>query len=116
MADKRVKNIINNSDMEMEISYGDSEKESCLNGSLEQGDDVRDDLDDDDEGYFKQGEGLEDEEDDESGDKVNLDLLRLKCGVIYLSHIPELMSVKKVRQIFSEYGEVDRIFLQPDGL
>ena len=38
-----------------------------------------------------------------------------KTGVIYLSRIPQYMSVKKVRQIFEEYGEVDRIFLQPDG-
>ena len=36
-------------------------------------------------------------------------------GIIYLSRIPPFMSVKKIRQIFSTYGEVDRIFLQPDG-
>ena len=36
-------------------------------------------------------------------------------GIIYLSRIPPFMSVKKIRQIFSAYGEVDRIFLQPDG-
>ena len=36
-------------------------------------------------------------------------------GIIYLSRIPPFMSVKKIRQIFSLYGEVDRIFLQPDG-
>jgi len=35
-------------------------------------------------------------------------------GIIYFSRIPEHMSVKKIRQIFSEYGELDRIFLQPD--
>ena len=38
-----------------------------------------------------------------------------KTGVIYLSRIPQYMSVKKIRQIFEEHGEVDRIFLQPDG-
>ena len=37
------------------------------------------------------------------------------AGIIYLSRIPPFMSVKKIRQIFSAYGEVDRIFLQPDG-
>ena len=47
--------------------------------------------------------------------EANVAALR-KTGVIYLSRIPEYMSVKKVRQIFEEYGEVDRIFLQPDGL
>ena len=36
-------------------------------------------------------------------------------GVIYLSRIPKFMRVKKIRELFSVYGEVDRIFLQPDG-
>ncbi|XP_060064458.1 activator of basal transcription 1-like [Ylistrum balloti] len=35
-------------------------------------------------------------------------------GVIYLSRIPPFMSVKKIRDIFSEFGEVERIFLQPN--
>ncbi|CAH1774222.1 unnamed protein product, partial [Owenia fusiformis] len=35
-------------------------------------------------------------------------------GIIYFSRIPTYMSVKKIRQIFSVYGELDRIFLQPD--
>ncbi|XP_069106428.1 activator of basal transcription 1-like [Argopecten irradians] len=35
-------------------------------------------------------------------------------GVIYLSRIPPFMSVKKIRDIFSEYGDVERIFLQPN--
>ncbi|XP_041361125.1 activator of basal transcription 1-like [Gigantopelta aegis] len=35
-------------------------------------------------------------------------------GIIYLSRIPTLMNVKKVRQVFGEFGEVDKLFLQPD--
>ncbi|OWF34937.1 activator of basal transcription 1-like [Mizuhopecten yessoensis] len=35
-------------------------------------------------------------------------------GVIYLSRIPPFMNVKKIRDIFSEYGDVERIFLQPN--
>ncbi|XP_033727807.1 activator of basal transcription 1-like [Pecten maximus] len=35
-------------------------------------------------------------------------------GVIYLSRIPPFMSVKKIRDIFSDYGDVERIFLQPN--
>jgi len=35
-------------------------------------------------------------------------------GIIYLSRIPTLMSVKKLRQILETYGEIGRVFLQPD--
>ena len=38
-----------------------------------------------------------------------------KAGVIYLSRIPTLMNVKILRQMMEQYGEVGRIFLQPDG-
>ncbi|KAL5014812.1 hypothetical protein ScPMuIL_009082 [Solemya velum] len=38
----------------------------------------------------------------------------IEAGIVYLSRIPPLMNVKKIRHIFSEFGEVDRIFLQPD--
>ena len=38
-----------------------------------------------------------------------------KAGIIYLSRIPTYMTVKKLRQMMEEYGEVGRIFLQPDG-
>ena len=38
-----------------------------------------------------------------------------KPGIIYLSRIPQFMSVKKVREIFSQYGIVGRVFLQVDG-
>ena len=36
-------------------------------------------------------------------------------GVIYLSKIPALMNVKTIRDIFSQYGEIGKIFLQPNG-
>ena len=38
-----------------------------------------------------------------------------KRGIIYLSTIPRFMNVAKVREIFSQFGEVDRIFLQPEA-
>ena len=38
-----------------------------------------------------------------------------KAGIIYLSKIPTFMNVKKVRDMMEMYGEVGRIFLQPDG-
>jgi len=36
------------------------------------------------------------------------------AGVLYLSTIPPFMTVKKIREIFSRYGDVDRVFLQPE--
>ena len=36
-------------------------------------------------------------------------------GVIYLSRVPPFMSVKKIRDVFGQYGDLGRIFLQPDG-
>lgn len=37
-----------------------------------------------------------------------------KPGIIYLSSIPQHMTVAIVRDFLNEYGEVGRIFLQPD--
>ena len=37
-----------------------------------------------------------------------------KYGVIYLSYIPDGVTVKILREILSEYGEVCRIYLEPD--
>lgn len=36
-----------------------------------------------------------------------------KRGIIYLSTIPPYMNVAKIREIFSQYGEIGRIYLQP---
>lgn len=36
-----------------------------------------------------------------------------KRGIIYISYIPRYMTVKKVREYFSEFGEVTRLFLKP---
>lgn len=35
-----------------------------------------------------------------------------KRGIIYLSTIPPYMNVTKVREIFGQYGELGRVFLQ----
>lgn len=36
-------------------------------------------------------------------------------GVVYLSRIPTKMNVKLIRDYFSDFGTVGRIFLQPEG-
>lgn len=38
-----------------------------------------------------------------------------KRGIIYLSTIPPYMNVAKVREIFNQFGEVGRIYLQPSA-
>lgn len=38
-----------------------------------------------------------------------------KRGIVYLSTIPDYMNVAKIRETFSEFGDVGRIFLQPSG-
>jgi ESF2/ABP1 family protein len=35
-------------------------------------------------------------------------------GIIYLSKIPPYMSYKKIRKLFSEFGETDNIYLAPE--
>ena len=39
----------------------------------------------------------------------------LSPGIIYLSRIPPYMKPNKVKHIFSQYGEVGRVYLQPEG-
>ncbi|XP_068626296.1 uncharacterized protein [Battus philenor] len=36
-----------------------------------------------------------------------------KRGIVYLSTIPPFMNVAKIREIFTQFGEVGRIYLQP---
>lgn len=57
----------------------------------------------------------EDETEDKQSDS-GTGLLRKKTkkrGIIYLSTIPPYMNVAKIREIFSEFGEIGRIYLQP---
>lgn len=37
---------------------------------------------------------------------------RRKPGIVYLSSIPPNMNVSQIRQYFSNYGALDRVFLQ----
>ena len=35
------------------------------------------------------------------------------CGIVYISTLPPNMNVTKIREIFSSYGDIGRVFLQP---
>jgi ESF2/ABP1 family protein len=37
-----------------------------------------------------------------------------KRGIVYLSHIPIGLNVNKIRQLLSQFGEIDRIYLERD--
>ena len=39
-----------------------------------------------------------------------------KTGVVYISRIPPGMRPTKVRHLMSQYGEVGRVYLQPEGM
>ncbi|XP_013177353.1 PREDICTED: pre-rRNA-processing protein esf2-like [Papilio xuthus] len=54
------------------------------------------------------------EANDEKNSDINiLQKKKKKRGIIYLSTIPPYMNVAKIREIFSQYGEIGRIYLQP---
>ena len=47
-------------------------------------------------------------------DKAEIDR-NLKPGIIYFSRLPPFMKPAKVRYLFAQYGEIGRLFLQPEG-
>lgn len=58
----------------------------------------------------------EDEVDTEATKDANLNKMKKKVpGIVYLSSIPTKMNVKLIKDYLSDFGEVDRIFLQPEG-
>lgn len=85
------------------------------------------DFDDDDE---EEGAAADrrDDEDKDVGDKDAVEVKEKKkkvknvfqdrkCvpGIIYLGHIPPRFRPKQLRNLLSVYGEIGRIFLQPEG-
>ena len=58
----------------------------------------------------------QDSENDTKSDAKNQEKKKKKTpGVIYLSKIPTKMNVKLIRDYFSRFGDVDRIYLEPQG-
>jgi len=66
------------------------------------------DDDDDDGGAFEAGTNEEDVLEKSNGKK-------LIPGIVYIGHIPPRMRPKHMRNMLSVYGEIGRIFLQPEG-
>ncbi|KAK7145603.1 hypothetical protein R3I93_013365 [Phoxinus phoxinus] len=87
----------------------EEEKANCVQHAdhemnCEDGDD---DDDDDDGGEFEAGTIEEDELEKPNGKK-------LIPGIVYIGHIPPRMRPKHMRNMLSVYGEIGRIFLQPE--
>lgn len=63
-------------------------------------------------------QSVEDAEEVEAGasDQEETTDKKKKKGVIYLSSIAKFMNVTILRQMLSEYAEIDRIYLQPGKL
>lgn len=62
----------------------------------------------DDGGALEAGTNEEDELEKPTGKK-------LIPGIVYIGHIPPRMRPKHMRNMLSVYGEIGRIFLQPEG-
>jgi len=86
-----------------------------------------DELDDPDESEKEIGDDVGELSDDNDEDDIcdednqddieNVDFEESKKsvpGIIYLSRIPPAMKPLKIRNIFSQFGEVGRLFLQPE--
>lgn len=127
---------------EKEEDDREDEEEDEEDGGEEDEDEDEDDEDKDEQGEDEQDEGQEVEDDDDSAnandDDANdrqrtLDEIesnthqpvltaeslesyakkQQKRGIVYVSRIPPGMTPAKVRHIFSQFGEVGRIYLQP---
>lgn len=55
-------------------------------------------------------------DDDDKEDEDNDLNKKEKKGIIYFSHIPPGINVRKMREIFSLFGEVGRIYLEKDNI
>lgn len=84
-------------------------------------DDDDEDTDDDEGMNADEGGGHKDTDEDFSVEK-KVSIARTsgpgqKCvpGIIYLGHIPPRLRPKHLRNMLSSYGEVGRVFLQPEG-
>lgn len=55
---------------------------------------------------------VEKTETDTMNNENTTEVKRQKRGIVYLSSIPKYMSIAKIREMFSLYGEVGRMYLQ----
>lgn len=94
---------------------------------------VNDSKQEEEEKQEDKADGVEDadremncEDDNDDGEALDLDINEedepekpkgKKCipGIVYLGHIPPRMRPKHMRTMLSVYGEIGRIFLQPEG-
>lgn len=64
----------------------------------------------------RQQEGTVTENEGEGNAQLNQEgTKKVVPGIIYLGHIPPRFRPRHVRNLLSSYGEVGRIFLQPEG-
>lgn len=103
---------------------GEEEEEE---GEEEEAAERANDDDDEDENSEGNKDGADDDDKDDDGDAADMKKKKSKqkgtscsdrkCvpGILYLGHIPPRLRPKHVRNLLSVYGEIGRIFLQPEG-
>lgn len=87
------------------MSDNDDEQSNVENDSYSEDDDLFDD-------------GLDSFNDieDQSIESSSINSVKTIPGLVYISNLPPKMTPLYIRQIFSKYGEVGRVYLQPDGM
>ncbi len=109
---------------EEEEEEGEEEEEAAA----WRGDDENDDEDSDGDEEQKDKDGGDDDDDDDDKIAAGIKTTKQKVvvvtscpdrkcvpGIIYLGHIPPRLRPKHLRNLLSVYGEIGRIFLQPEG-
>lgn len=76
----------------------------------------------DEDEHLRNKDGADDSDEDATGKKEPTKQKMNSCpdrkcvpGIIYLGHIPPRLRPKHLRNLLSVYGEIGRIFLQPEG-
>ncbi|XP_046991441.1 activator of basal transcription 1-like [Schistocerca americana] len=67
-------------------------------------------------GSVSDGSVVDDESLSTDKHRVQRETSKAKRGIIYLSTIPPYMNVTKVREIFGQFGELGRVYLQPPDI
>ena len=97
----------NDDDDDDEDDVEEQEKDDDENENDDEEDDEEEEEEDDDEDHQQIVSNLK-------ADVVDYAKEIEQSGVIYISRLPPFMKPQKVRHLFSEYGEVRRIYLTPE--
>ena len=90
----------------------DAEQESNLNNEDAEQESI---LDNGDADHNSTLDSEDHERESPVDDRLAVQKKNYKFGVIYLSYIPDGLTVRMLREIMSQFGEVGRIYLEPEA-